>query len=96
MLHRTSGLDTTAAPAVTLHARLAARLRQLRRTYGWTQQEVATALGVHLYTYGSYERFRVPPMARLAALAALYGIPLALLLTDAANDDIAGGPARQS
>lgn len=49
------------------------RLRQLRESKGWTQEEVAAKLGVSLMTVSRWERGEHDPTRHAAKLADLYG-----------------------
>ena len=60
---------------------LSERLKQLRTAHAYTQDYVASMLGIIRQTYSHYETGRcVPPTAALYQLAQLYGISVEELL----------------
>jgi transcriptional regulator with XRE-family HTH domain len=59
----------------------AKRIKALRLDNGKTQQDVAGTIGVLRSTYGEYERGKImPPMDKINALAALYGVTVDYLI----------------
>lgn len=69
-------------------------LRQLRKSYNYSQEFVASHLNITRQTYSHYETGRItPPINSLYNLAKLYGIPvekfLDLVVTYSINDDFA-------
>lgn len=57
------------------------RIKALRLDNEKTQQNVADALGVLRSTYGEYERGKIiPPMDKINALAAFYGVTVDYLI----------------
>jgi transcriptional regulator with XRE-family HTH domain len=72
---------------------LGKHLRSLRKTYGFTQEYVASQLNIIHQTYSHYETGRiVPPAETLYALSRLYRIPaeelLQLLVKDGGNEKL--------
>jgi transcriptional regulator with XRE-family HTH domain len=64
-----------------LAAQLGSTLAQVRAGSGYTQEQVADALGVTVETISRFERGAVvPPLLRLAQLADVYEVPIARLL----------------
>lgn len=60
---------------------VAEMLRELRRTKGLQQKEVAQILGISPQTYNGYEKGRnEPPIEVLVRLSYLYGIPVDLIV----------------
>lgn len=50
-------------------------LRELRARKGVTQQEVATAIGISLPTYGTWEKdLSVAPIGKVVSLAEFFGV----------------------
>ena len=69
-------------------------LKQLRKSYNYSQEFVASHLNITRQTYSHYETGRItPPTNSLYNLAKLYGIPvenfLDLVVTYSINDDFA-------
>lgn len=67
-------------------------LKQLRKSYNYSQEFVASHLNITRQTYSHYETGRItPPTNSLYNLAKLYGIPvenfLDLVVTYSINDD---------
>jgi transcriptional regulator with XRE-family HTH domain len=61
---------------------LGRRVRQLRMSMGWTQEELAARCGKHWTYIGGIERGeRNPTLRVLASLAKAFSIPLARLLS---------------
>ena len=54
-------------------------LRRLRRRTGLSQSRVAERLGVSRHSLSAWERGGLPPLAVLRALAAVYGVPVAVV-----------------
>jgi hypothetical protein len=72
-MHRTMG---TAVPAD-----IGRRLRYLRKCAGLTPEQAGLETGLSARVIGDFERgYRVPRLAYLRVLAALYGIPIAELV----------------
>lgn len=71
----------------TITVRVGARLREARLTARLTVREAAARIGLRAHgTLVQYESGRVsPPLDRLAALAQIYGVPLAGLFV---SDDV--------
>lgn len=66
---------------VTRKQMVAEMLRQLRKTKGLQQKEVAQILGISPQTYNGYEKGRnEPPIETLVRLSYLYGISVDLLV----------------
>lgn len=62
------------------------RLKHLRKERGKTQQQIADYLGVLRSTYGEYERGKIaPPMDKLQALGAYFGVTVDYLIAFGAN-----------
>ncbi len=62
-----------------------AKVAQLRRAKGWSQQQLAVAAGVHVMTVSAAERgAKEPTFATAEALARALEVPLAQLLADPA------------
>lgn len=60
-----------------------AKLAQLRRAKGWTQQQLAVAAGVHVMTISAAEReAKEPLLATIEALARALDVPVADLLSE--------------
>lgn len=68
--------------------RLGTRLKELRETHGYSQQQVADYLHIIRQTYSHYETGRImPPVKNIYSLARFYNIePRALIEAD--TDDI--------
>jgi transcriptional regulator with XRE-family HTH domain len=57
------------------------KLRDYREACGWSQQQLARALGVHASTLARYERGRRRvPLGILERISALLGVPVKALL----------------
>lgn len=70
---------------------ISSKVRDLRVTRGWTQQEVADAVGVTQGAIGHIETGRVTPsVGLLLRLAAHFGVPVSALI-----DSGAGEPEKQ-
>lgn len=75
---------------------VAARLRALRKSKGWTLHDIEVRSGgsVKAVVMGSYERgTRALSLARTMELAQLFGIPLANLLGDFSNEEPTQAPS---
>lgn len=67
-----------------------AKLAQLRRAKGWTQQQLAVFAGVHVMTVSSAERdAKEPLVATVEALARALGVDITELLTEAEPSEVA-------
>ena len=67
------------------------KLNQLRKSAGYTEQEVADILGVSSVTISSYERdMRKPSYENLIKIAGLYHVTLDYLLWDKKTIDVEG------
>ena len=68
---------------------LGTRLKEARKTKGYTQQRVAKIIGISRPSISSYERNAVdPPLPILRSLADLYGVSVDYLLDmDKKEDD---------
>lgn len=76
---------------------LSIRLKQLRTAHAYTQDYVASMLGIIRQAYSHYETGRcVPPTAALYQLAQLYHISVEELLRMAVLTDAADGDALQN
>lgn len=74
----TSRLSTTRLqhlPLVSLDHALGQRIRSAREARGWSQEQLAEALGVAKRTIGNWERGR-PPKQHIGALENLLGLQL--------------------
>ena len=61
---------------------LGLRIAVLRRSFGWSQKELAKQLGISASTVGMYEQGRRdPPVDLLIRLAAVFGVTTDYLLT---------------
>ena len=70
---------------------LGEKLNQLRKSAGYTEQEVADILGVSSVTISSYERdMRKPSYENLIKIAGLYHVTLDYLLWDKKTIDVEG------
>lgn len=72
-------------------------LKELRKSYNYSQEFVASHLNITRQTYSHYETGRItPPVNSLYNLAKLYGVPvesfLELVVTYNINTDFAGKP----
>lgn len=72
-------------------------LKELRKSYNYSQEFVASHLNITRQTYSHYETGRItPPVNSLYNLAKLYGVPvesfLELVVTYNINKDFAGKP----
>ena len=77
--------------------RLGERLRELRKVHGYTQDYVASFLGVIRQTYSHYETGRcMPPTQALYKLAGLYRISVEDLLHIAADPDSSYEPPEKT
>ncbi len=56
------------------------RLREIRKSRGLTQKDVADAIGVHELTIRRYEKDRKPTVAAVTSMAALFGVNPGYLL----------------
>lgn len=67
-----------------------AKLAQLRRAKGWTQQQLAVFAGVHVMTVSSAERdAKEPLVATVEALARALGVDINELLTETDPAEVA-------
>lgn len=59
------------------------RIRHLRITRGWTQEQLAERAGIHYKYLGDVERgVRNPPLFNLTRIARALDVPLAALFTE--------------
>ena len=66
-----------------LPRRLGDRLYALRRDWGWRQRETAERIGVSRRQLARWEAGeQLPPLAKLARLAAVYGVSLSALFRE--------------
>tara|TARA_R110000803_G_scaffold46394_4_gene97368 strand:- start:405 stop:614 length:210 start_codon:yes stop_codon:yes gene_type:complete len=66
-----------------IRKKFGARLRKLRETQGWSQEELADRAGLHRTYISSVERgVRNPTISVLAKISAALGASLAELLAD--------------
>lgn len=64
-------------------------LKKLRKTYGYTQEYVASQLNIIHQTYSHYETGRIlPPSDSLFTLAQLYSIPIEVLMKLTVSYDV--------
>lgn len=70
------------------------RLREARTNKGWTQEQLAEAVGLHPLTISHFERSRVQPgLSTLQALARSLGTTVGALLGETELPLAAGGEA---
>lgn len=68
--------------------RLGRYLRHLRKTLGYSQEYIASALNISRQTYSHYETGRImPPSHSIMALSMVYGVPLQDLMSLASSDN---------
>jgi len=66
--------------------KLGLRIRQLRITHGWTQEQLAERAGIHYKYLGDVERgIRNPALFNLSRIAHALDVPLVILFTDDAG-----------